>query len=170
MEPVHLGFIGALLGAIVGASASIITTLITGWNSRKLTQDADSLERKERSREFQRNNLLELQDVLLDGMRLTGRAHIEAIKSFKGGAIEGRMPPISEELDQKLLESSRRLAMLTERIADDSLRESINILRGNMVDVQVATTEAESDTTLQDAISMFENTMKQLGVILRESY
>ena len=80
------------------------------------------------------------------------------------------MPPISEELDQKLLESSRRLAMLTERIADDSLRESINILRGNMVDVQVATTEAESDTTLQDAISMFENTMKQLGVILRESY
>ena len=79
MEPVTWGFLGTIVGTIVGASASIITTLITGRYSIKLQKDAISHERNERAREFQRNNLLELQNVLSSHMRLVTRAHLEDI-------------------------------------------------------------------------------------------
>lgn len=170
MEPVTWGFIGALAGTIVGASASIITTIITGWNSRKLQNDAVSLERSERTREFQRSNLLELQDALSTGMRLIGRAHIEDVESFRNSINNGRSSFLSEELNQELLISSRKLAILTERVADDSLRESIKALRNEMTSVLMAKTESESKSVLQYASSLFETTMENLGDVLRGSY
>lgn len=170
MEPVIWGFIGALAGAIVGASASIVTTIITGWNSRKLQKDAASLERTERAREFQRNNLLELQDALSMSMRLIGHAHLEDVESFRRSANDGRDSLLSDELNQELLISSRKLAILTERVADDSLRDSIKALRNEMTNVLMAKTENESRSALQYASSMFVKTTENLGVVLRDSY
>ena len=170
MEPVTWGFIGTLVGTIVGASASIATTFITTSNSRKLKQDAASLERSERARDFQRNNLLELQEALSIGMRLIGRAHLEDINSLRKSENEGRNSLLSEELNLDLMISSRKLAILTERIADQSLRDSIKKLRTEMTNVLMAKTEGESLETLQWASSTFEQTMEKLGIILRSSY
>ncbi len=170
MEPVTWGFIGAIVGTIVGASASIITTLITGRYSRKLQQDAISHERSERAREFQRNNLLELQDVLSSHMRLVTRAHLEDIKSFRDSPNESQRPLLSDELDQELSLSNRRLTILTERVADDSLRESIKALSSEMFSVIIAKSESESNEAIQNLASMFKNTMESLGFVLRASY
>jgi gas vesicle protein len=170
MEPVTWGFIGTLVGAVVGASASIFTTLITGWNSRKLQKEAAVFERSERAREFQRNNLLELQDALTSGMRLIGRAHLEDVESFRKSKDDARRTFLTEELNQELLISSRNLAILTERIADDSLRESIKALRGEMTNVLMAKSASESDQSIQQVSSTFEKTMENLGVVLRGSY
>lgn len=170
MEPVTWGFIGTLAGAIVGASASIATTYITTRNSRLLQEGAASLERSERAREFQRNNLIELQDTLCSGMRLIGQCHLEDVESYRTDGNEGRSPMLSEELNQELMISSRKLAILTERIADQSLRERINILRAEMTGVQRAKTEEESFFALKTASDKFEKTMENLGVVLRGSY
>ena len=170
MEPVTWGFIGTLAGAIVGASASIATTYITARNSRLLQEGAASLERSERAREFQRNNLIELQDTLFSGMRLIGRSHLEDVESFRKDGNEGRSSMLSEELNQELMMSSRKLAILTERIADQSLRERINALRTEMTDVLMAKTESESFSAIKTASGTFEKTMENIGVVLRGSY
>ncbi len=170
MESVAWGFIGTLVGAIVGASASIVTTIITGRNSRKLQEDAEELERNERARAFQRTNLLELQDALSIGMRLVGRVHTEDVVSFRSGEDRDGRPYLSDELNQELMISNRKLSILTERIADDSLRENIKNLREKMSNVAMSRDENESLEALNQAAISFETTMKQLGVILRGSY
>ncbi len=170
MEPVAWGFIGTLVGAIVGASASIITTTITERNSRILQQDASSIERKEKSREFQRSNLLDLQEALSHGMRLVTRAHLESIRYFRSHGEDGQLPLLTEELDQELLISNRTLAILSERIADDLLREGIKKLRREMTNAVMARSETESDAALERASFMFGETMEDLGVVLRNSY
>jgi len=170
MEPVTWGFIGTIVGTIVGASVSIITTLITGRYSRKLQQDAISHERSERAREFQRNNLLELQDVLSSHMRLVARAHLEDIKSFRDSSNESQRPLLSDELDQELSLSNRRLTILTERVADDPLRENIKALSSEMFSVIIAKSKSESNEAIQKLAFMFKNTMESLGFVLRASY
>ena len=170
MEPATWGFIGALVGTLIGASASIATTAITARNSRLLQQGASSLDRSERAREFQRNNLLELQDSLFSSMRLTGRAHLEDEEFFRKNDNEGGRSMLSEELSQELMMSNRKLAILTERIADQSLRESVQILRTGMTNVLLARTEDTSFGAFQSTTEIFEKVMKDLGVVLRSSY
>jgi hypothetical protein len=170
MEPVTWGFIGTLLGTVVGASASIATTFITANNSRKLQEGAESIERRERARDFQRNNLLELQEALSTSMRLIGRAHLEDVKSFRKNEDDNRSSLLSEDLNQDLMASSRALAILTVRVSDESLRESLRALRSEMNNVLMAKNEVESSSALQRCSSDFEKTMENLGVVLRSAY
>ena len=170
MEPVTWGFIGTIVGTIVGASASITTTLITGRYSRKLQQDAISHERSERAREFQRNNLLELQEAISSHMRLTTRAHLEYIKSYRDSSNQRKRPLLSDELDQELGLSNRRLTILTERVADDPLRESIKALSTEMFKVMMTKSESEINEAIQNLAPMCMKTMEGLGCALRTSY
>ena len=64
MNPESWGFIGTLIGAIVGASASILTTKINSKNAIKIQEEIERNTRKERFRNFQRDNILELQETL----------------------------------------------------------------------------------------------------------
>lgn len=164
------GMIGVLAGALIGASASIIATFITGWNSRKLQDDADALTRAQNFREFQKDNLLELQEVLSTAIRLINRAHLEDTKLFNIKSSEKHIPLLSEQLDQEILNSNRRMMILVERISDASLRQNINILRDNMVDVLFAKTEEQSKLAIQNASVKFINVMGELGSILRSNY
>ena len=170
MEPMTWGFIGTLAGTIIGASVSIFTTIIAASNSRKLQKEAASFERLERAREFQRNNLIEFQDALSSGMRLIARAHIEDIESFRKNKNSSRSELLSEELNEDIRRSTRKLVILTERIANDLLREDIKKLRGEMSLVLIANNENESTATMHKAAITFEKTMVTLGTVLRESY
>jgi hypothetical protein len=108
MDAATWGFIGTLAGAVIGATASICTTLVSSWNASRLQQNADYLERIERARAFQRDNLLALQDSLQDAMRLAARAHLEdAVAANFGKSM------LSEEVNQNILLSNRKLSILT---------------------------------------------------------
>lgn len=170
MEPITWGFIGTIAGAIVGSSASIITTLITGWNSRKLQDNAAAIERQERARDLQRTNLIELQEALFTGMRLTGRAHLEDVESYKTGKNNGRVSLLGEELNQELLLSNRRLSILTERVADNELRAKIKELHRQMTSVLLANSENESTAALAKTSKLFELLMDKLGETLRRTF
>ncbi|WP_338352643.1 hypothetical protein [Thalassolituus oleivorans] len=170
MEPLTWAFIGTVIGTVVGASASIITTVITASNARKLQQGAASLERSEKALEFQRNNLLELQDALSAGMRLIGRAHLFDTQQFHKGGKTGCTELLPEELNQELYNSNRELSILTERIINNPLRESIKNLRQTMTEVLMARAEHESFTAMKNAHASYEETMNLLGKVLREHY
>lgn len=113
---------------------------------------------------------MELQDALSVGMRLTARAHLADIEAFRKGGGNGETPLLPEELNQELFKSSCQLSILTERVADDALREAIKGLRQAMTEVLMAKDENQSTSALQNTASSFENTMGQLGQVLRRSY
>lgn len=169
MDSAIWGFIGTIVGAIIGASASILTTIINGRKSVQLQKERDNFERLERSREFQRNTLLELQDSLLQNLRLIARAHLEDLASYRqNDGVRNNL--LSAELNQDIMLSNRKNAILTERISDDELRNNLKKLRQDMNDVLLAKSENESLNKLQIVSSNFEKFMEELGVVLRNNY
>ncbi len=170
MDSATWGFIGTIVGAVVGAATSLLTTLINSRHAVRLQEKMDILKKSERSREFQMNNLLELQDSLSQHMRLVGRAHIEDLESYKKGRNGERSNLLSEELNQELALSNRKLYILTERITDDELRSNLKELHQKMNKILFAKSETESRDTLQTAVTNYEQFMAQLGIVLRKNY
>lgn len=169
MDAAIWGFIGALSGTIVGASASIFTTIFNVRNTNRLQNDAHNLERIERSREFQRNNLLELQDTLQNAARLTGRLHHENLLAAKESGIWGKSL-INEQLDQTVLSNNQKLTILIERIASDELRSNIKALRKTMTEIMFSKSELESENALRQVTDEFLATMEKLGTVLRQNF
>ncbi len=169
MDAATWGFIGTLVGAVVGASASILTTVISGRNSAYLQKNTDTLERVERARSFQRSNLIELQDSLLDAMRFIGRAYVEDTMASKKNGEWGKSL-LSKEVNQGILLSTRKLAILTERVSNDELRSDLKGLRQLMAQCLGASSESESVDLMQKVTSKFESFMEHLGIVLRSNY
>jgi hypothetical protein len=164
MDSATWGFVGTL----VGASVSVFTTLINSRHSARLQEKVNTSERSERAREFQRNNLLELQESLSKYLRLIGRAHLEELESFRKNS--GEVNHISEGLDQELNLSVRKLLILNERISNDALRNNLKELRQKMNNVLFAKSAIESKEKLKKSTDYFEQFMEQLGIVLRSNF
>jgi len=87
------------LGALVGASASIATSWLNSRHEMARQHQADSLERIERARAFQRDNLLELQQLLQGMVRFSARAQLEDERAFRQSGEWGKAL-LSEEVMQ----------------------------------------------------------------------
>lgn len=167
MEPVTWGFIGTIVGTVAGASASILTTVITERNLRHIKRDEASFIREEKAREFQFGNLLKLQDFLSSTMRLVARAHLEDMEHFRQRHSPSDVSMLSEELDNEILLSNKELSILSERIADDDLRKNIKLLRAKMTSVVMAKSAEESEAALRILSSAFDESMAKIGMALR---
>lgn len=169
MEAATWGFIGTLAGAIIGAAASIVTTVLTSRNAIHLQRETDSLERSERARAFQRDNLLEMQDALQDALRLMGRAHLEDQAAFRREGNWGR-GMLSDDTDENIRLANRRLSALVERVADDSLRSKLKDIHKRLNRPLFATSEEEAQALFGDATSAAQGVMEHLGEVLRNQY
>jgi hypothetical protein len=170
VEPVTWGFLGTIVGTLAGASASILTTIIAEGNRHRIKSDEAAFIREEKTREFQCNNLLKLQDVISSTMRLVARAHLEDISNFRERRLESTAPMLSKELNNEILSSNRELAMLSERISDDQLRENIKLLRAKMTTVLIAKNEKESYDAFRNASSSCDESMADIGIVLRKIF
>jgi gas vesicle protein len=169
MEASVWGLIGTLIGAIVGAAASIITTYLASKNSADLQREADSQERMERARSFQRETLLAVQDALHDALRLMMRAHQEDLASHRAGTVWGK-GMLSTDLDETSRVANRRLALLNERIAHDSLRNELKALRRNIAHLNTVSSEHKAEALVQSSVQMADVFMENLGDVLRKTY
>ena len=170
LEPVTWGFIGTIVGTVAGASASILTTVIAERNRRSIRRDEANYAREERAREFQCENLLKVQDVLSSTMRLIAKAHLEDMQHYSNRQSESDPAMLSEDLDNEILLSNRELSILSERIADDLLRENIKFLRAKMTAVLVAKSAAESESALEALSYVFDESMARIGIVLRNTF
>jgi len=170
MNPELWGFIGAIAGAIVGAAASIVTTIISGGHTRKLQEQSDSFQRSERARNFQRENLLEAQETLAAYMRLVGRAHLEDSTFFRQNPDPSARPILSADLNEEIMNSSRRLMLLTERIENEEIRNEIKKLRSSVNMVLDARSITEGENILSRSGSAFQHLMSSVGTVLRHLY
>ncbi len=168
MEPATWGFIGTLLGTIVGASASILATYLNGKNSVEIQKSTEKFKRDEFKREFQRNNLLKLQDEFTSGMRLIGRAHNESFHYYHKNK-ERKGFRLSEEVDVGLNNMFQTLTKLTERVNNDKLRNGIINIRKDMSAFLVSEKEIENKIWIGELATKFESLMSEMGKELRNN-
>lgn len=169
MSPESWGFIGTLVGAIVGASASILTTMINSKNAIRIQEDIERNARKERYREFQRNNLIELQEKLAYGMRLVTKAYFEDLDNYKK-SNNWRSSLLSTELDEEMGNCFRELSIKTERVDENELRYEIINLRKMMTDFLMERTYEIVEKKQLILVDTFGKVMPKLGTVLRENY
>ena len=169
MEIATWGFIGTIVGAIVGASASILTTLINSNKAIKLQTKADKLKREEQAREFQRENLLKLQEAISVALRNCSRIYFEDLENLKKGQ-KWSQSLVGQELSEETRISQRELLILTERVANDALRKSLSGVRSQMAKVQLAGSKREADLEMQKLTMESNELMTEIGRVLRNYF
>src|SRR5690606_15398929 len=122
------GFIGTLIGTVVGASASIFTTYINAKNSSKIQKEIQNYTRNEKFRNFQRSNYLKLQDTIPRSIRLITLLHFEDLKNYKRTG-EWQKTLLNSENDHNLMIAIRHLSIQTERVENETLRKKLKKLR-----------------------------------------
>jgi hypothetical protein len=161
--------IWGLTGTIVGAIASIATTWMSAKNSIAVQkQNADDA-RAELSRAFQRETLLELQEAIHDALRLISTAYIEDSKHHQstGNWVESRL---SEEVNEGIRLANRKVAILAERVANDTLRSEIKTLMNMANKSLYARRKVEAEESLHCTSSKATEVLESLGTILRLHY
>jgi hypothetical protein len=169
LDAASWGFIGTLIGAIVGASASVLTTSINSRNAVQLHKANNDLDRAERARAFQRETLLGTQEVLQASMRLMARAHIADTEAFRLTGQWGRNM-LGDDLNESILLANQKMTALVERISDDSLRNTLKDLHGEISSVSQSDSRDEANIAFYQVGPAFQDAMTQLGTALRTFY
>ena len=163
------GFIGTVVGAIVGAAASIVATTTASRSAAHLQRQGDVLERAERARAFQRDNLLAVQEALQDLARLSGRTYHADIMACRAGAEWGSQL-LPSDLDEALGLANRRLSALEERVADDALRLELKETHRKFTDLAFAHSSEDAEALMSNAGESLAQAMAHLGDVLRSLY
>lgn len=145
------------LGTIVGAGVSIVTSLISNRHETMRQKQADSLERIERARIFQRDNLLELQQTIQDAMRFSARILHEDTTAFKQGGEWGAAL-LSEEVSEGSRATNARLMALTVRVADDEVRDAVDGLQEMLTNCQFAKSKEQAEIVHKGAATAYPGT------------
>lgn len=165
MEAAAWGFVGTLVGAL----ASIGTSWIANRNARLLQSAKLQEDRAERAKAFQRETLIALQDSVLDALRLYARAHIELVEATRKSG-QWRKAMLSEEVNQGLLAANRRVAVLVERVADESVRAKVRALVSLGSDGVLAQNEHVAEAINMRIATELQPLQEAIGVALRSNY
>ena len=154
------GFIGTLVGALV----SICTTYVSTWHASKLQSDADRLARAEKHRAFQQDTLLELQEALhalmgLVSTRLYGKHQSDS----EAGKNDGEAGENEADENERL--TSRRVAILIDRLSDDELSSDLRRFHIELTNLDRASTRKEE---LEQFAKLAVNTQEVFGRIGKE--
>lgn len=161
--------IWGFIGTLVGASASIATTWLSARSSSKLQEEKARTERQEYFNAFQRETLLELQETIHDAMRLANRAYIEDCESFHAGTA-WHHARLSNELDESIRLTMRKVVILRERVADDSVRQKVKALMKITSLAILAKSEQETRSHLEQLNIEADQVFEVLGSTLRACY
>ncbi len=165
MNPAAWGVIGALVGAI----ASIAITWIANRHAVTLQRQAVVDERKERHRDFQRKTLIELQDTLHEYHHVITKAYFEDLKSYVKGEIWGRSL-LSNEVNDGCLSTGRRTVILMERLSNDELRSHVKELHLLLGETTRVSNKSEAEAKLGEATRKATKVHEELGEELRCQY
>jgi predicted RNA polymerase sigma factor len=161
--------IWGLIGTVIGALASIATTWLSAKSSTEQQETRARTERLERANAFQRETLLELQEAIHDALRLVHRAYIEDCESQRKGTPWSKAM-LGEELSEGIRLASRKVLILVERAADDSVRLQVKTLMRVAHQAMLETNEADARRQLERCDEHGERCLEVLGNVLRSHY
>ncbi|HAS3568563.1 TPA: hypothetical protein ACGF6J_003380 [Vibrio cholerae] len=159
--------IWGIIGTIIGALASITTTVIASWNMNNLSNKAKEYEREEIAKEFQRQTILELQVELLEYFR-------SCAQIYKNDEIDfektGEWGSSMSDLDNKNRELSAKTSILIQRVADHELRAKLNLFKNSCNKCLMAKEQAEAEVHLVASFEMYKELIELIGKVLRSTY
>lgn len=162
--------VALIAGFVLSQTAEIVRDKRTANRETEAYRRQNEETRAQRSKDFQRENLLALQDALFDYGRAVGRVFHEDSIFAKTTGTWGRAQ-LSEEWSQKELEAGRAVRIAKVRTEDEGVRAQVEeILATCLRCTHGARTEAEAQEALTEALGIFEVLNERIGEILRESY
>jgi hypothetical protein len=158
-----------LVGTLIGASASILTTVLTNFTSLNIWKNTKRQEREERARAFQRETLLELQVQMRDYVRSNYLAFQYDMKVYnETGEWLGKNIPA--DLDNKLLDLNSTTSLLIQRVSNDDLRLKLEELKETVTKLMLSETQIIHERFNSKISVPYENLQKDIGKILRDLY
>jgi hypothetical protein len=161
----------ATLGA--GVIGTIGAQGLTAWFASKREEGARAAERQVAREAFQRDTLLELQDAVLEMVRVATKLYISHRTVFAQTGEYARTPDPAD-LDEAARTSMALVAKLGQRVVDDELRGAITALQtrcGEVVAPNFGDDDAQAKTqaTRRWSALVFANTAfnDHLGSVLR---
>jgi hypothetical protein len=139
-------------------------------DERAAVKAAQDEAEERRRRDFQRETLLELQEVLHDLARAYGAEHHMDLMHFRTTGSWTPRPMPSEELNERSFEAHRRCFILVARIDDDLLRGFVREMKDGGYGVLSATSEEQSREALARSSDAFELANQRIGDLLRLVY
>lgn len=169
MEPAAWGFVGSLLGAIVGAGTSVLTTAINTRHSLKLQAAGKEWEKTAKFSSFQQDTLLTVQSSVQTLTRLMAKAHLAHRRAYSD---TGKWAEVAFEsgLDGDLAEANRALSCIVERVADDDLRRKIKEFHHSVTAVYMSKSPDEARRAFVAVGLEYAKIMERLGSTLRGLY
>jgi len=165
LEPAIWG----LIGTLVGAFASIATTYIQSRHSEALRNVVTKEERDERRRAFQRETLIELQDVLHDLCRMVIRGHLEDNAHYRKTGAWGQNL-LSDEVNEGQRVLRGRAMLLTGRVSNEELRRSIRASLETLVSLSMARSYDEANRWHIQMNNESPGVLEAIGHELRSLY
>ncbi|RBO12862.1 hypothetical protein DSL61_18720 [Vibrio cholerae] len=156
-----------MIGTIIGALASITTTVIASWNMNNLSNKAKEYEREEIAKEFQRQTILELQVELLEYFR-------SCAQIYKNDEIDfektGKWGNSMLDLVNKNRELSAKTSILIQRVADHELRAKLNLFKDSCDKCLRAKDQTEAEKNLMVSSAIYQELIELIGKVLRATY
>lgn len=160
----------AALGLIVPALTGIAGYGLAGRNEQARdvrAADREAVARRaaqgerldEQRHAFQRETLLELQDVLQRQVRCTAKAILHDKRTLQS---TGTLTQVGPELDQESYDNAVALRRLKVRVLDENLRNEIEAFHGFTASIQVPVAVI-SQTSPADAIKRLDEQMRELS-------
>ena len=136
-------------------------------DEREVREAERRQEAEDRRREFQRNTLLELQEVLHDLGRVQGHENYLDVMNFRKTGSWKPRPLLGEEMNNKALEAARRSNILLARVDDDTLRDLVRAMKDAGSKITFAESEEESNSAIRRSMEEFQKANERIGELLR---
>ena len=148
-----------------------VITLIVGYLGTLFTEGLRDARNERRAREarqgdFQRETIIELQEVLQRLGRATGAAHHHDFMENRRAGVWGRSQ-LPEDVNQADFDSRVRAIALNSRVSDDQLRALVQQYLAVQGKLAFAKSEAESDVLMAESLERFELAISRAGELIR---
>ncbi len=145
--------ITTLLGALIGAGASLLAHHKTAKHQSALEEMRLEAAHEDEWRRFRRDNLIRLQEAVQHAMRATGKCYLRMLKLAEEGKQwhEWVVDPVDSECQRKALEE---VLLLSYRIDDADLVKKLTDFRNS---VHVVMLDSQNATQLTNAVEELNN-------------
>jgi hypothetical protein len=167
-----------LAAVVVGYAGSLATEAYRGRRQSARDRERRADERSDvralreqeildRRTQFQRETLLELQEVVHQLGRTYGQEHHQDTMTARtAGKWDPRQLP--ERISDKNFEAQQRSSILVARVGDDLVRDAVQEMNEAGGRLTFAGSQAESDELMMRSLRAFDRANSRIGELLRD--
>lgn len=155
-----------ILGALAKGVGDWLLESRKAQTDREARREVRDEEVRAKMLEFQRVNLLEVQEAAQALARATGKAQHDDLMAFRKTGVWGKNL-YSEEASQGSLDGHIRLTRLRVRVADDEIRSLIEQFSSSCSRHVFCKSESAGEACMGEAMDIFQRLNERIGVVLR---